>query len=89
MSPTGLVYHRIIEVEEDFSQSELDHLSDYMNSFLAGLTLQQVREKLMEQMRVEKSAYDRLFEQAVRLVQKAFSSTMRPMFLSREGPNHQ
>src|SRR4030042_5672942 len=41
VSPTGIVYHRVVEVEEDFSQSDLDHLSDYMNSFLSGLTLQQ------------------------------------------------
>jgi heat-inducible transcriptional repressor len=74
VSTTGLVHNRIVEVEEDFSQSELDHLSDYLNSFLAGLTLHQVREKLLEQMRVAKNAYDRLLEQALKLGEKAFSS---------------
>jgi heat-inducible transcriptional repressor len=74
VSTAGLVHNRIIEVEEDFSQSELDHLSDYLNSFLAGLTLYQVREKLLEQMRVAKNAYDRLLEQALKLGEKAFSS---------------
>jgi heat-inducible transcriptional repressor len=74
VSTTGLAYNRIIEVEEDFSQSELDHLSDYLNSFLAGLTLYQVREKLLEQMRVAKNAYDRLLEQALKLGEKAVSS---------------
>ena len=73
VSTTGLVHNRIVEVEEDFSQSELNHLSDYLNSFLAGLTLYQVREKLLEQMRVAKNAYDRLLEQAVKLGEKAFS----------------
>ncbi len=73
VSPTGLVYHRIVEVEEDFSQSELDHLSDHMNEFLSGLTLQQAKELLIEQMKEEKSIYDRLFDQAVRLVQAALS----------------
>ena len=74
VSTTGLVHNRIIEVEEDFSQSELDHLSDYLNSFLAGLTLYQVREKLLEQMRIAKNAYDRLLEQALKLGEKAVSS---------------
>jgi heat-inducible transcriptional repressor len=74
VTTTGLVHNRIIEVEEDFSQSGLDHLSDYMNDFLAGLTLQQVREKLLEQMKVEKSVYDHLLEQALKLGEKAFSS---------------
>ena len=73
VSPTGLVYHRVVEVEEDFSQSELDHLSAYMNSSLTGLTLQQARERLIDQMRVEKNIYDRLFDQALRLAQKALS----------------
>jgi heat-inducible transcriptional repressor len=73
VSPTGLVYHRVVEVEEDFSQSELDHLSGQMNSFLTGLTLQQARERLIEQMKVEKSVYDRLFDQAVRLAQTALA----------------
>lgn len=74
VSATGLVYNRIIEVEEDFYQSELDHLSDYLNSFLTGLTLSQVGEKLLEQMRVEKGAYDRLLEQALKLGEKAFAT---------------
>jgi heat-inducible transcriptional repressor len=74
VSTTGLVHNRIIEVEEDFSQSELDHLSDYLNSFLAGLALYQVREKLLEQMRVAKNAYDHLLEQALKLGEQAFSS---------------
>jgi heat-inducible transcriptional repressor len=75
VSTTGLVHNRIIEVEEDFSQSELDHLSDFMNGFLTGLTLHQVREKLLEQMKREKNAYDRLLDQALKLGEKAFSST--------------
>ena len=74
VSTAGLVHNRIVEVEEDFSQSELDHLSDYLNSFLAGLTLYQVRERLLEQMKVAKRAYDHLLEQALLLGEKAFSS---------------
>jgi heat-inducible transcriptional repressor len=74
VSTTGLVHNRIIEVEEDFSQSELNHLSDYLNSFLTGLNLSQVRERLLEQMWVAKNAYDRLLDQALKLGEKAFSS---------------
>ncbi|HUL29740.1 MAG TPA: heat-inducible transcriptional repressor HrcA [Thermodesulfobacteriota bacterium] len=74
VSTTGLVHNRIIEVEEDFSQSQLDHLSDYLNSFLAGLTLVQVRERLLEQMRMAKNAYDRLLEQAIKLGERAIAS---------------
>jgi len=74
VTTTGLVHNRIMEVEEDLSQSELDYLSKFMNSLLTGLTLHQVREKLLEQMRVVKNTYDRLLEQALKLGEKALSS---------------
>jgi len=74
VSTNGFVQNRVVEVEEEFSQSELDHLSDYMNSLLAGLSLHQVRQKILEQMEFEKATYDRLLEQALKLSQKAFAS---------------
>ena len=73
VTTTGLVHNRVVSVQEDFSQSELDDLSDYLNSLLTGLTLHQIREKLLEQMATEKNVYDRLLEQALRLGEKAFS----------------
>ncbi|MGQ9636200.1 MAG: heat-inducible transcriptional repressor HrcA [Thermodesulfobacteriota bacterium] len=74
ISSTGLVQNRIIEIKEDLSQSELDHLSDYLNSLLTGMTLYEVREKLIEQMKIEKYTYDRLLEQAIKLGEKALVS---------------
>jgi heat-inducible transcriptional repressor len=78
VNTTGSIHNRIIELEESFSQSELDHLSNFLNSFLSGLTLYQVREKLLEQMRVAKNAYDHLLEQALKLGEQAFSSIDDP-----------
>ena len=86
VSTAGLVHNRIIEVEEDFSQSELDHLSDYLNGFLAGLTLFQVRERLLEQMKVAKKAYDHLLEQALLLGKRLFLPSMTRMSSSRARP---
>jgi heat-inducible transcriptional repressor len=74
VTTTGLVHNRVTPVEEDFSQSELDDLSDYLNGLLTGLTLHQIREKLLEQMATEKNVYDRLLEHALRLGEKAFFS---------------
>lgn len=74
VSTTGIVQNRIVEMDEDLSQYELDHLSEKLNLFLTGLTLQQVREKLFNQMGLEKHAYDRLFLRAIKLGGKAFSS---------------
>jgi heat-inducible transcriptional repressor len=73
VSTNSLVENRVVEVEEDFSQSELDRLSDTMNELLVGLTLHQVRDKIVQQMELEKNTYDRLLEQALKLGEKAFS----------------
>jgi heat-inducible transcriptional repressor len=74
VSSAGLVHNRIIEMEDDFPQSELDHLSDYLNGLLTGLTLYEVREKLLDQMKMEKNIYSWLLEQALKIGEKAFSS---------------
>ncbi len=74
VSSTGIVQNRIIEMDEDLTQAELDQLSDGLNEHLAGLTLQQVREKLFDRMRREKRAFDRLFQEAIKLGGKAFAS---------------
>ncbi len=74
VSTTGIVQNRIVQMDEDFSQSDLDNLSDKLNELLTGLTLQQVREKLFDRMRMEKHCFDRLFRQAIKLGGKAFSS---------------
>jgi len=74
VSTSGMVQNRVVEAEEDYSQSDLDSFSEYLNGLLSGLTLRQVREKILEQMRLEKMAYDRLFDEALKLSQKALSS---------------
>jgi heat-inducible transcriptional repressor len=74
VSTSGMVQNRVVEVKEDYSQSDLDSFSEYLNGLLSGLTLRQVREKILEQMRLEKMAYDHLFDEALKLSQKALSS---------------
>jgi heat-inducible transcriptional repressor len=61
-------------MDEDLLQSDLDHLSNVLNGLLTGLTLHQVRETLLDQMSLEKNAYDHLFQQAIKLGEQAFSS---------------
>ena len=74
VTTTGLVHNRVIDVEEDLSQSELDDLSNYINTFVTGLTLHQIREKLVEQMRMVKIHYDRMLDQALKLGERALCS---------------
>jgi heat-inducible transcriptional repressor len=70
----GAVQNRIVHMDDILSQDELDKMSRYLNEILKGLTLAQVREKILDEMKREKVAFDRLMEQALKLGHRTFSS---------------
>lgn len=69
---SGLVHQKTIELDQPVSQSILAKISDLVTEQMAGLTLQQVRKKLVEMMEEEKTQFDELLKQAVMLGQRAF-----------------
>ncbi|MFQ5840846.1 MAG: heat-inducible transcriptional repressor HrcA [Thermodesulfobacteriota bacterium] len=74
VTSTGTVQNRIIQMESNLFQDELDGISRYLNEMLEGLALSQVRKKILEEMERERIAYDRLMKQALKLGHRAFSS---------------
>jgi heat-inducible transcriptional repressor len=70
----GTLQNRIVHMDDILSQDELDKMSRYLNEILKGLTLAQVREKILDEMKREKVAFDRLMEQALKLGHRTFSS---------------
>ena len=74
VASTGAVQNRIIQMESNLSQEELDKISRYLNEMLEGLTLAQVRGKILKEMEGERIAYDHLMKQALKLGHRAFSS---------------
>ena len=65
VSRTGLVTHRVIEVEDDLTQDELQACANYLNAHFSGLTLDAIRARLLELMREEKALYDSLLKKVV------------------------
>ena len=59
---TGLVTNRVIEVEEEMSQDELQACANYLNAHFAGLGLDAIRARLLELMQQEKALYDSLLQ---------------------------
>jgi heat-inducible transcriptional repressor len=62
-----LVQNRLVELEEDVAQAELDQMGRYLAEKLAGLSIAGVREKILAEMREEKVQYDRLLKRALQL----------------------
>ena len=74
VSLTGLVTNRIIEVEEEMSQEELQACANYLNAHFSGLGLATIRGRLLELMRQEKALYDSLLKSVIAVGGRAFSA---------------
>jgi len=74
VAASGLVQNRVVEMDEDLSQDELDKITRYLNDLLTGLPLREVRERILEEMRREKMAYDELLQKALQVGGQALTA---------------
>jgi len=65
----GLVRNKVLTGQEDLSQDELNQVNRYLAEEAPGLTLDEIRLKILKAMGDEKRAFDRLYERAFRLAQ--------------------
>lgn len=72
VSESGLVQNKVIEPGIDFSQRDLESITNYLNHRLPGMTIAQVRENISIELREEKSRMNKLQQQALELSDKAF-----------------
>ncbi len=71
----GWVQHRLIEDEPGLATDELEKINSYLNEMAVGLTLPQLRMRIMNEMRKEKARYDRLMRKALMLGSKALAES--------------
>ncbi len=72
VSATGLVTHKVIEFEEHLTPEELQACANYLNAHFSGMTLADIRGRLLDLMREEKALYDSLLQKVVALGGLAF-----------------
>ncbi len=83
VSCSGLVQHRLVAADEDYTQAELDQAGRYLVEHFAGRTLLQVRAELVRLVSQERAQYDRLLRNAVCL---GFASLREAVDETREEP---
>jgi len=71
VTQAGWVEHRLIEGERDLSADDLVKINAYLNELAAGLSLPQMRVKILQEMKKEKARYDRLMRRALLLGARA------------------
>jgi heat-inducible transcriptional repressor len=73
---SSAIINKLIEVFENFDQSELDRISNYLMSEFNGLNLFEIRGRLLKMMKEEKAFYGRLLSRALTLSTKSFTDDL-------------
>lgn len=74
VSQSGIVQNKIIETDQTLSQRELEQMGAYLNHALAGLTIQQAKERILLEMAEEKALYDKLMQSALNFSRQALDA---------------
>jgi heat-inducible transcriptional repressor len=71
VSTSNIVHDKVITLDEDFSQDELDGTARYLNVEFAGKSLLAIRNQILTLMKEEKALYDRLLRNAMLLCERS------------------
>ena len=68
------VQNRVIETGRPYGAEELQRISNYLNEHFAGLTLEEIRERLVRDMEATRADMDRLMGEAIEMGRRALMS---------------
>lgn len=68
----GQVQNRVIAAQRSYAPGELEQVANYLNTHYAGLRFDEIRQRVLEEMREEGARLNRLMAAAVDLAQRAF-----------------
>jgi heat-inducible transcriptional repressor len=69
---SGMIQNRLLEVKTDIDQESLDRFNRYLNETFEGLTISEIKRKIVEEMREEKYRFDTMLSRALDLSRKFF-----------------
>ena len=84
VSPEGDVQNRVIFTEADYTQSNLVEAANYLNTHYVGLALEQVRERLQNEVESLRSEIASLMQAAVNVSSEAITDTKDEVVISGE-----
>ena len=81
VSRNGTVQNKIFETGDDIRPADLVRMSNYLNHLLEGLTIAQVKEKIIREMKNDKIRYDALLAQALEFSRQTLTETDSEVFI--------
>ena len=73
VTQSGFVQNKLVEIDEDLSPAELEQITNYLNHTMTGMSIQEVRARVVAEMAHEKALYDHLLRRAFTLSNAALS----------------
>lgn len=67
VSTNGLVQNRLVETADDIPENDLLRMSNYLNELMQGLTIFQARERILTEIKSEKTQYDSMMSRALHI----------------------
>jgi len=84
VSPDGDVQNRVIFPESDYSQSQLVEAANYINAHYAGLTIEQVRDRLQSEVEKLRSEIGSLMQAAMQASSEVMTESQDDVVISGE-----
>ncbi len=73
ISQEGIVQNKVFDIDEDYSQKELDRIADYVNKEFRGLAIAEIRSRLLDEMRADNAHYNYLMLKVLKDSENTFS----------------
>jgi heat-inducible transcriptional repressor len=67
VTQSGLIQNKLVEIDEELTPRDLEQITNYLNHTMTGLSIQEVRTRIVTEMTQEKALYDRLLRRAFAL----------------------
>jgi heat-inducible transcriptional repressor len=78
----GLIKNKIVSIDSEISQKDLNRIATYLNSEFSGNTFDEIRLKLLREMSREKVQCDHLISKAMRICKEALYFPLNELFVS-------
>lgn len=81
VSESGVVQNRIVESNDEISSEDLVRMSNYLNNLLKGLTILEVKTRILQEMESDKVRYDELMSWALKLSEQTLDEPDAEVFI--------
>ncbi len=78
---SGQIQNKLVPIDFTLNASELDRINNYLNELMTGLTLEQARARLFEEVKSDRATHDELVSRALLLASAAVPSAPAPEVL--------